>query len=61
MNNKEDIFGQIIIAILFILLIVAGIISYHNIDWTVLNRLENQQLILPTQTPTTATSSATQN
>ncbi len=60
MKNK-DIFGPIILTILFILLIIAGIISYKSIDWTVLNRLENQELILPTQIPTTeATSSTTQ-
>lgn len=58
---KKDILGPIILAILFILIIIAGIISYQSIDWTVLNRLETQELILPTQIPTTTPDSATQN
>lgn len=61
---KKDIFGPVLLILLFTLLIIAGIISYQSIDWTVLTRLENQQLILPTQVPTTeisTTSSTTQN
>jgi hypothetical protein len=59
---KKDIVGPILLIILFILLIIAGIISYQSIDWDVLKRMENQPLVLPTQIPTnTATSSATQN
>jgi hypothetical protein len=45
---KKKIFGPILLATLFILIIIAGIISYQSIDWTVLNRLEDQELILPT-------------
>lgn len=50
---KRDVVGIILLSSLFILLIVAGIISYQSIDWTVLNRLENQKIILPTPNPTT--------
>ena len=60
MKNK-NIFGPILLIFLFILLVVAGTISYQSIDWTVLQRIEKQELILPTQTPATATSSASQN
>jgi hypothetical protein len=52
MKNK-DFFGSILLIVLLILIIIAGIISYKSIDWTVLNRLEEKQLILPTQIPTT--------
>jgi hypothetical protein len=51
-KNKLDIVGIISLSILFILLTVAGYISYKNIDWTVLERIESQQLILPTPIPT---------
>jgi hypothetical protein len=51
MKNK-DIIGPTLIILLFIFIIIAGIISYKSIDWTVLQRLENQQLILPTPIPT---------
>ena len=61
MKNK-NIFGLILLGLLFILIIIAGIISYQNIDWNVLQRLEDQKLVLPTQIPTKpATSNATQN
>jgi hypothetical protein len=50
--KNNDIIGLILLSLLFIFLIIAGIISYQSIDWTVLQRLENQQLVLPTQTPT---------
>jgi hypothetical protein len=52
MKNK-DFFGSILLIVLLILIIITGIISYKSIDWTVLNRLEEKQLILPTQIPTT--------
>lgn len=61
MNPSKDVFGTILIFTLFLLLIVAGVISYKSIDWTVLNRLEQQPLVLPTpipSIPTQATSSA---
>lgn len=45
---KKDIIGSILLLSLFILLIIAGIISYHSIDWNVLKKIENQKLILPT-------------
>jgi hypothetical protein len=52
---KKDIFGPTLLSLLFIFIIIAGIISYQSIDWTVLKRLENQQLILPTPIPTIVT------
>ena len=51
---KKDIIGSILLLSLFILLIVAGIISYQSIDWDVLKRIENQKLILPTPIVTTS-------
>jgi hypothetical protein len=54
MKNK-DLFGSILLIILLILVIIAGVISYQSIDWTVLQRLENQQLVLPTPIPTIVT------
>lgn len=45
---KKDIVGPILLFSLFILLIIAGIISYQSIDWNVLKKIENQKLILPT-------------
>lgn len=50
-NKKPDYIGNILIISLLSLLIVAGYISYKSIDWTVLKRMEDQPLILPTQTP----------
>lgn len=51
MQPKKDNIGISLIAILFLFLIIAGIISSQSIDWTVLKRLEQQQLILPTPIP----------
>ena len=55
-SNKTDFVGISLISLLLILLLYAGWLSYKSIDWTVLKRLESQQLILPTPIP--ATSSA---
>jgi len=55
--NQKDPIGNIIIAILFILLAIAGFISYKSIDWDVLKRMEQVPLVLPTPIP--ATNSAT--
>lgn len=55
-DKKLDIWGIILIATLFIFLSYAGYLSYKSIDWTVLDRLESQTLILPTSIP--ASSSA---
>ncbi len=55
--NQKDTIGNIIIATLFILLLIAGIISYKSIDWDVLKRMEEIPLVLPTPIP--ATNSAT--
>lgn len=50
-KNKLGIIGIISLSFLFILLTLAGYVSYKNIDWDVLNRIESQQLILPTPIP----------
>jgi len=50
-NKKPDYIGNIIVFILFGFLLYAGYLSYKSIDWTVLTRLENEQLILPTPIP----------
>lgn len=55
--NQKDTIGDIIIAVLFILLAIAGFISYKSIDWDVLKRMEQIPLVLPTPIP--ATNSAT--
>jgi hypothetical protein len=55
--NQKDPIGNIIIAVLFILLTIAGFISYKSIDWNVLKRMEQVPLVLPTPIP--ATNSAT--
>ena len=58
--NQKDPIGNIIIAVLFILLAIAGFISYKSIDWDVLKRMEELPLVLPTPIPTNnpATTSA---
>lgn len=49
---KKDIIGPILLSSLFILLVIAGVISYQSIDWDVLKKIESQKLILPTPIPT---------
>lgn len=58
--NQKDPIGNIIIATLFILLLIAGVISYKSIDWNVLKRMEEIPLVLPTPVPlsNSATNSA---
>lgn len=56
---KLDPIGITLLSIFFILLSYAGYLSYKSIDWTVLERMEAQQLILPTQIPESASTSAT--
>lgn len=59
-NKKPDYVGNIIVFILLGLLLYAGFLSYKSIDWDVLNRLESENLILPTPVPASiATNSAT--
>lgn len=43
-----NIIINILIAILFILLTIAGIISYKSINWDVLKIIEQQKIVLPT-------------
>jgi hypothetical protein len=50
-QHKFDIWGYLLVASFFILLSYAGYLSYKSIDWTVLQRLESQTLILPTPMP----------
>ena len=52
-----DFIGYFLISTFLILLTYAGYISYQSIDWTVLQRLESQTLVLPT--PIIASPSAT--
>jgi len=62
MTNQKDIIGNILVFTLLILLTVAGIISYKSIDWTVLKRMEDSKLVLPTPAITStpiSTSTAT--
>ncbi|MDD4937654.1 MAG: hypothetical protein PHX34_01345 [Candidatus Shapirobacteria bacterium] len=49
--KNNNIFGYILIIILFILITVAGYFSYQSIDWNVLKKIESQPLILPTPIP----------
>jgi hypothetical protein len=49
--NQKDPIGNIIIAVLFILLAIAGFISYKSIDWDVLKKIEQIPLVLPTPIP----------
>ncbi|MFA6185200.1 MAG: hypothetical protein WCT51_02025 [Candidatus Shapirobacteria bacterium] len=57
-NKKPDYIGNTIVFVLLGLLLYAGFLSYKSIDWNVLNRLESENLILPTPIPT---NSALQN
>jgi len=62
MTNQKDTIGNILVFTLLILLIAAGIISYKSIDWTVLKRMEDSKLVLPTPAITStpvSTSTAT--
>lgn len=56
-NSSLDPIGATIITVFFLLLSYAGYLSYISIDWTVLERLESQTLVLPTPVP--ASTSAT--
>jgi formate hydrogenlyase subunit 3/multisubunit Na+/H+ antiporter MnhD subunit len=49
-NNKYKIdpIGWFLLITLFLCLALAGFYSYKSIDWSVLKRLENSPLILPT-------------
>lgn len=58
-NKKPDYIGNTIIFILLGLLLYAGYLSYKSIDWTVLKRLEDEPLILPTQIPATQSAQTT--
>jgi hypothetical protein len=53
MNPKSSIdwVAVTLVSVFFILLSYAGYLSYKSIDWKVLDRMENQQLIFPTSIP----------
>ena len=53
MDSKIEWPGVILISLFFIFLAYAGYISYQSIDWKVLQRLESQPLVIPTQAPVT--------
>lgn len=46
--ENNNIIINILIVVLLILLTIAGIISYHSIDWNVLKNMEAQKIVLPT-------------
>ncbi len=56
-SEKNDLFGNLIIATLLGLLAIAAFISYKSIDWAVLKRME----ATPLNIPTPATNSSTLN
>ncbi len=55
-SPKIDLLTYSLIIFLTISLIVAGYLSYKSIDWTVLQRIESQTLVLPS--PAVASPSA---
>lgn len=57
-KSTIDPVGYLLICLLLSLLSYAGWLSYKSIDWTVLKRLESQQLILPTPIPAATTSAS---
>lgn len=58
MKEKQiDFIGVLIVVIFLSLLTYAGYLSYKSIDWTVLQRLESTQLVLPTPVPTSSIAS----
>lgn len=46
-STNIDYIGISLISLLFLSLFYSGYLAYKSIDWTVLKRLESQQLILP--------------
>ncbi|MBU4209904.1 hypothetical protein KKC08_05035 [Patescibacteria group bacterium] len=46
-QNKPNTISTILISLLFILLTIAGIISYKSIDFDILRKLEAQPISLP--------------
>ncbi|MCX6726695.1 MAG: hypothetical protein NTY75_02650 [Candidatus Shapirobacteria bacterium] len=50
MNEKPlDFWGNLLIITLLLSLLYAGFLAYQSIDWNVLKRLEQEPLVLPTQ------------
>ncbi|MFA6250506.1 MAG: hypothetical protein WC686_03285 [Candidatus Shapirobacteria bacterium] len=47
-TTKIDWVGVSLVSLFFAFLTYAGYLSYKSIDWDVLKRIENQQLVLPT-------------
>lgn len=52
-SPRIDFWGYLLISSLILLLAIAGYFSYKSIDWTVLDRIESQTLVLPTPQPAT--------
>jgi hypothetical protein len=48
-SPKIDFWTYLLVGTFLLLLAYAGYLSYKSIDWTILNRLESQTLVLPTQ------------
>lgn len=51
-SQKVDLIGYIFVFSLLTLLAYAGVLSFKSIDFRVLEKLENQTLVLPTPIPT---------
>ncbi|MDP4009380.1 MAG: hypothetical protein Q8P53_00130 [Candidatus Shapirobacteria bacterium] len=47
-QKPVDYIGYALITTLLLLLTYAGYLSYKSIDWTILERMESKNLILPT-------------
>lgn len=60
-NHQESGIGPVgycLVALLLLLLIYAGWLSYKSIDWAVLKRLESQTLVLPSPAPPASASAS---
>ena len=50
-DQKIEPIGYILLSALTLAITYGGFLAYKSIDWGVLQRLESQTLILPTQAP----------
>lgn len=50
-DQKIEPIGYILLSILTLAITYGGFLAYKSIDWGVLQRLESQTLVVPTQTP----------
>ena len=58
-QNKDDKIGLTLIFTLFILLSIAGYLSYKSIDKDILHKLESKTLIVTTPVPISTQSAQT--